>query len=227
MNKTIHTKKSKTEISSNASWNWFMSTFMFTILFKAFNDFLVYSLGHLFEFFIYFWCWKFQPERSLCSADEGTTSSSTSYHTCLLDLSFTQEGDQYTFNSRWTLCASWTCEWQCLSHMATYCLCPKLTHMLYVVTALCGVLLLTWTGRATGRITFDECEMFWCVSVVCIWKESRSEKTTGCLVDYQRILHALRDAGTEISVALADSWCRFIFFWACCSLVNSSERFFA
>lgn len=123
MNKTIHTKKSKTEISSNASWNWFMSTFMFTILFKAFNDFLVYSLGHLFEFFIYFWCWQFQSECSLCSADEGTTSSSTSYHTCLLDLSFTQEGDQYTFNSRWTLCASWTCEWQCLGHMATYCLC--------------------------------------------------------------------------------------------------------
>lgn len=104
-----------------------------------------------------------------------------------------------------------------------------LTHMLYVVTALCGcwIVLLTWTGRATGRITFDECEMFWCVSVVGIWKESRSEKTTGCLVDYQRILHALRDAGTKISVALADSWCRFIFFWACCSLVNSSERFFA
>lgn len=123
MNKTMHTEKSKTEISSNASWNWFMSTFMFTILFKAFNDFLVYSLGHLFEFFIYFWCWQFQSERSLCSADGGTTSSSTSYHTCLLDLSFTQEGDQCTFNSRWTLCASWTCEWLCLGHMATYCLC--------------------------------------------------------------------------------------------------------
>lgn len=123
MNKTIHTEKSKTEISSNALWNWFMSTFMFTILFKAFNDFLVYSLGHLFEFFIYFWCWQFQSERSLCSADGGTTSSSTSYHTSLLDLSFTQEGDQCTFNSRWTLCASWTCEWLCLGHMATYCLC--------------------------------------------------------------------------------------------------------
>lgn len=75
------------------------------------------------------------------------------------------------FDSR---CASWTCEWECVSpsrleNVATHCLCSKLTHMLYVVTALCGcwVVLLTWTGRATGRMTSEECEMFSCV--FCCW----------------------------------------------------------